>query len=106
MAQLPVSRLLRPLTRAEILQDLIILGDALKLRASSWRGPARWTLIALAELGSRLSVQISAIASQGYQDTASGMALTRRSRSTFSNDRLGSVRARGRVLLSDAGGVG
>lgn len=106
MAQLPVSRLLRPLTRAEILQDLIILGDALKLRASSWRGPARWTLIALAELGSRLSVQVSAIASQGYQDTASGMALTRRSRSTFSNDRLGSVRARGRVLLSDAGGVG
>lgn len=106
MAQLPVSRLLRPLTRAELLQDLIILGDLLKLRASSWRGAARFLLIALAEIGSRNSVQVAATAAQSFLDTATGGALTRRSRSTYDNDRLPAVRARGRVLITDAGGIG
>src|SRR5690606_23726038 len=101
MAILPVSRLIRPLTRDEVMSDLIVIGDALKLRTSSWRGFGRWTLIALAEIGSRASNQIAAIASHSYNDTAWGFGLPRLSRSQFDNERASGIRARGVLERSE-----
>jgi hypothetical protein len=106
MAILPVSRLKTPLTRDEVMEDLIELGDALKLRASSWRGVARWMLIGLSEMGSRLTVQISAIAAHSYNDTAWGYGLTRKSKSDFDNDRNLGTKARGILVGADDGSVG
>jgi phage-related baseplate assembly protein len=106
MAILPVSRLIRPLTRDEVMSDLIVIGDALQLRTSSWRGFGRWTLIALSEIGSRASNQIAAIASHSYNDTAWGFGLTRLSRSQFDNERASGIRTRGILEASDVGSVG
>ena len=106
MAIIPVQKLIRPITREEVMEDLIVLGDSLKLRTSSWRGPARWLLIALAEIGSRCTVQIAAIATFSYNDTAWGHGLTRLSDSQFDNQRLTGSRARGLLRAADTGAVG
>ncbi len=106
MAQIPINRLVQPLKREEVLEDVIALGNLLKLKASSWSGPARFVLIALAEIGSRITNHTAKIASSGYLDTAVGNALTRRSKSNYDEDRIVAVRAKGRLHISDTGGVG
>lgn len=78
----------------------------MKLRTASWRGPARWVLIALAEVWSRTSVQISAIAAHSFTDTAWGYGLTRKSASDFNNTRIGVTRTIGTMTVTDDGSVG
>lgn len=108
MAILEVKDLIRPVSRDDALADLIVLADAMGLRASSWRigSVSRFYLMALAEMSARVSVQIALLSAAGFNSTSWGNALTKFSLSRFDNTRTAPIKTQGTALLTDAGGNG
>lgn len=108
MAIIEVSNLIRPVTRDQILEDVIVLGESMKLLTRSFRpgDPSRFWIVSLAEMTSRCSVQIALQTASQFNATAWGNGLSKFSASRFNNPRIKAIKTQGSVFLEDTGSVG
>lgn len=105
---LTLADLRTPTTRARALQFLITSLGALGFNSGSWhQGSKQHTFLRLmADWAADFTHSVKFIAELAYNELATGNALTEFSRSHYDNERIGAIKTKGPIKLTDGAGTG
>lgn len=108
MALLTVSQLIKTVTRDEALDTLIELLQGFGFESTSWQsGSIQRSLVEMAaEVWSEVSGTVAFIARGGFNQLASGEALTQFSDSAYDNQRIAASATQGEMVLTENDGGG